>query len=234
MMRKLAYIAATGLIGSAVFLVVGFGLADQNQSVMSLWASTNSTCGPTNSTKTQTTLPFTATDNLTITVPATVQYVVGDTAEAIVSGNQALLEHVEFKDGKLQLDCDPGWMTSPLDITISSPAITTWTLLGSQQLTLPDLNQPRLTLNMRGSGSVTASGKADRVDLEISGSGSAKLKELTAQTAAIDIRGSGDAQITAKTDADVSISGSGNVALYGNPILRHQEIRGSGRIQQVR
>jgi len=106
-------------------------------------------------------------------------------------------------------------------------------LLGSGDLTLSQINQPQLRLSIRGSGSVAATGAADTVGLNISGSGAARLKDLAAKSVQIDIRGSGDAQLSAQADADISISGSGNVELFGRPILRRSEIRGSGRIVQV-
>jgi carbon monoxide dehydrogenase subunit G len=84
-------------------------------------------------------------------------------------------------------------------------------LLGSGDLTLSQINKPQLRLSIRGSGSLAATGAADTVDLDISGSGAARLKGLTAKSAQITIRGNGDAQMTAQTDADVSIFGSGNV-----------------------
>ncbi len=40
-------------------------------------------------------------------------------------------------------------------------------------------------------------------------------------------------QMTAQTDADVSISGSGNVELWGHPTLRRSAVRGSGRVMQM-
>ncbi|MCM2292821.1 DUF2807 domain-containing protein [Allorhizobium sp. BGMRC 0089] len=233
MTRKLTFIAASGLIISAVFLTVGFGLADQNQPSSLLWGSLKSTCQPINSGKTQIILPFTATDKLTIALPASIRYAVGDTAQVAVSGNPALIDHVQIEGSELKLDCHPGWVSSSLNITVTAPPITRWTLLGSEKLALPQLEQPHLVLNIRGSGSVTASGHVHDVDLDVSGSGTARLKDLTAQTAQVDIRGSGDVYITAKKDADVSISGSGDVKLFGNPVLRRSEIRGSGHIQQM-
>jgi carbon monoxide dehydrogenase subunit G len=106
-------------------------------------------------------------------------------------------------------------------------------LLGSADLSLAQINQPQLHVSIRGSGSIAATGIADALGLEISGSGKAELKSLTAQSAQVEIRGSGDAQITAEGDADVSISGSGNVELFGHPKLRRSEVRGSGTIVQV-
>ncbi len=71
------------------------------------------------------------------------------------------------------------------------------------------------------------------MDLKISGSGNARLKNLIAQSARIEIRGSGDAEVTAQADADVSISGSGDVDLYGHPTMKRSQVRGSGSITNV-
>jgi hypothetical protein len=176
-------------------------------------------------------LPFSAGDSLTIDLPASVHYQPGDKAEAVVSG--ALLDHVRFDGGRLSLDCEPGWFASRPDISLSGPAIVDWKVLGSGDLTLSQINQPELRLSIRGSGSVTATGTAQTVGLDISGSGEGRLRNLIAQSARIEIRGSGDAQITAQADADVSISGSGDVELYGHPTMRRSQVRGSGSIVQV-
>ncbi|AYG59843.1 GIN domain-containing protein [Rhizobium jaguaris] len=234
MTGKLAFVATTGLIGAVVFLALGIGLSRQDwANARHLWGAMPSTCGSTASTRQQVTLPFAAGDSLAIDLPASVHYQPGDKAETIVSGDPALLDHVRMDGGKLSLDCDPGWLESRLDVSLSGPAITEWKLLGSGDLTLSEINQPRLRLSIRGSGSVAATGATETVGLNISGSGAARLKNLTAKSAQIEVRGSGDVQLTAQSDADVSISGSGNVELFGRPILRRSEIKGSGHIEQV-
>ncbi|KAA6488036.1 DUF2807 domain-containing protein [Agrobacterium rhizogenes] len=234
MTGKLAFIATAGLIGAVVFLALGIGLSGPDWAeARHLWGTMPSTCGSAASTSQQVILPFTAVDRLVINLPASVRYQPGDKAEAIISGDPALLDHVRMEGGKLSLDCDPGWIESRLDVSLSGPAIADWKLLGSGNLTLSQINQPLLRLSIRGSGSVAATGAADTVDLDISGSGAARLKNLTAKSTEIKVRGSGDVQLAAQADADVSISGSGNVELFGRPILRRSEIRGSGRIRQV-
>lgn len=234
MIGKLAFVATAGSISAIVFLALGIGLSGRDWAdARHLWGAMPSTCGSAVSTRQQVTLPFTATDNLVIDLPASVRYQPGDKAEAVVSGDPALIDHVRMEGGRLGLDCDPGWLDARLDVSLSGPAISNWKLLGSGDLTLSQINQPQLWLIIRGSGSIAATGTADTVGLNISGSGAARLKDLTAKSAQIDIRGSGDAQVTAQADADVSISGSGNVELFGRPILRRSEIRGSGRIEQM-
>jgi hypothetical protein len=231
--RRLLLVAITGVSGAILFLILGIGLAERNPgSLKSLWGAMTSTCGPSTSSRRQITLPFTAIDGLAISLPATVRYQPGGEAQAIVSGDQRLLEHVRLEDGRLDLDCDPGWPAPRIEVSVSGPPITEWKLLDDVDLSLANIDQPELRFVIRGSSNITAAGTAESVGVEISGSGAANLKELTSKSAKIEIRGSGDAQITAKATADISISGSGNVELFGNPILRRSEIRGSGRIQQ--
>ena len=233
MTGKLAFVATVGLAGAAVFLAVGIGLSGPDWVYAGgSWIGGESTCGRSTSTTKQVTLPFSAGDSFTIAVPASVRYQPGDKAQAIVSGDSALVDHVRMQGSELSLDCEPGWFNNRVDVTLSGPAMTNWKILGSGDLALGEVNQPALNLDIRGSGSVTASGTARTIDLRISGSGSGRVKSLVAQSAKVDIRGSGDAEITAQADADVFISGSGDVDIYGHPTMKRSEVHGSGSISQ--
>lgn len=234
MTGKLAFVATTGLIGAVVFLTLGIGLSGRDWSDgRQLWGAMPSTCGSGVSTGQQVILPFVASDDLTIDLPASVRYQPGDKAEAVVSGDPALLDHVRMEGGKLSLDCDPGWSAPRLGVALNGPAITHWKLRGNVDLSLAQIDQRELQLNIRGSSRVTATGTTDAVGLNISGSGDAELKSLIAQSAQIEIRGNGKVQVTAQSDADVSISGNGFIELFGHPKLRRSEIRGNGRVVQV-
>jgi hypothetical protein len=234
MSGKLAFVATTGLIGAVVLLTVGIGFSGRDWAdARQLWGAMPSTCGSAASTRQQVTLPFTAADSLIIDLPASVRYQPGDRAEAVVSGAPALLDHVRMEDGRLSLDCDPGWSTPRLEVALTGPAITHWELRGNVDLSMAQIDQRELQLNIRGSSSVAASGATETVGLNISGSGDAELKSLTSQSAQIEIRGNGKVQVTAQADADVSISGNGFIELFGHPKLRRSEIRGNGRIVQM-
>ena len=234
MSGKLAFAATAGLAGAAVFLAVGIGLAGPDWiNAGGSWIGGQSTCGASTSTRKEVTLPFDANDSFTLALPASVRYRPGDKAQAVVNGEAVLIDHLRMEGSQLSLDCEPGWFPSRLNVTLSGPAITDWKVVGSGDLALEEINQPRLKLNIRGSGSVTASGTAETLALEISGSGDGRLRNLIAQSAQIEIRGSGDAEVTAQADADVSISGSGDVDLYGHPIMKRSQVKGSGSITNV-
>ena len=233
MSGKLAFAATAGLAGAAVFLAMGIGLSGPNWVYAGgSWIGGQSTCGKSTGTTKEVTLPFSPGDSFTIAVPSSVRYQPGDKAQAVVSGDSVLVDHVRLAGSKLSLDCDPGWFDNRVDVVVSGPAITDWKISGSGDLALDQINQPALRLDIRGSGSVSAAGTAQTIDLRVSGSGSGHLKDLITQSAKVDIRGSGNAEITAQTDADVMISGSGDVDLYGHPTMKRSEVRGSGSISQ--
>ena len=223
---KLATIATTGLICAFVFLALGIGLSGPDwANAGHWWGGTQSSCGSAASVGQQIILPFSSNGSLTIDIPASVHYQPGGKAEAVVSGDPALLNHVRLEGGRLSMDCNPGWSNSKFDVSLSGPLVTDWRVRRSGDLALSQLDQSDLRLRISGSGSVTATGSARSVDLDVSGSGT--------QSAKIRIQGSGDAEVAAAADADVSISGSGNIELYGHPVLRRSEIRGSGRLVEV-
>ena len=231
---KLATGATTGLICAFVFLALGIGLSGPDwASAGHWWDGMRSGCGSAASGRQQITLPFSSNGSLAIDIPAFVQYQPGGKAEAVISGDPALLDHVRLEGGRLRLDCNPGWSSSKFEVSLSGPLVTDWKVHGSGDLALSELDQAELRLNISGSGSANATGSARTVDLDVSGSGAARLKDLAAQSVKIRIRGSGDAQVASAQDADISISGSGNIELYGHPVLRRSEIRGSGRLVQV-
>ena len=231
MTRTLIFIAVTGIFCAFVFLAPGVVLSSR------YWADAatvpRSICGSTSSNRTHVTLPFTPGDSLAITLPGSVRYRPGDKAEAVVTGDAALLDHVHIENDTLSLDCELAGRSPELEIDLTGPAITDWKLLGSANLTLTDISQRQLQLNIKGSGNVMATGAVEAVGLKISGSGKAQLKSLLAKTAVIEIRGSGGTQLTAETNAEVSISGSGDVELFGHPNLSRSEVRGSGKIVEV-
>jgi putative autotransporter adhesin-like protein len=110
---------------------------------------------------------------------------------------------------------------------------TSVTINGSADLKLSDTKQDVLRIVMHGSGGVTASGTAQEVSLESAGSGRADLGQLIVDRASVQVHGSGNVDLAARQDADISISGSAVVRLHG-PVARiNSHVSGSGEIKQV-
>ena len=86
---------------------------------------------------------------------------------------------------------------------------------GSGNLQLASVNGGAVSLEIAGSGKISAAGKARSTSIEIAGSGDVDASALAASTADVSIAGSGNVRANASDTADVSIAGSGNVNISG-------------------
>ena len=111
---------------------------------------------------------------------------------------------------------------------------TSASIHGSADLKLPDTRQGLLRIVMSGSGVVTASGAAQEVSLDASGSGRADLGRLVADRTSARIHGSTDVDLAPRQDADISASGSAVVKLHGAAAAKiNSHLSGSAQIRQV-
>jgi hypothetical protein len=97
-------------------------------------------------------------------------------------------------------------------------------------LDLNGLSQSEIDLNIFGSGSISAAGRAMRTSIDIKGSGDARLNRLTTEDAAISIHGSGDVDLAPEGEVQVQIYGSGDVRLARKPRNLRTRIHGTGRV----
>ena len=98
---------------------------------------------------------------------------------------------------------------------------------------MENLQQPELAFRIAGSGAVRAQGVVDRLSITISGSGDAQLGDVATKELSVRISGSGVVTASPKDEADVTISGSGNLKLLSKPARLSSHISGSGRVIQL-
>lgn len=181
------------------------------------------------------TIEWSGGEALTFDMRARVIYAQSDTASVTVTGPAAVTERVRFEDGRFWLETEEaefGTRSRPR-ITVTGPAVSRFTLNGSQALEIRDYDQPALDVVVAGSGDVEGYGQAERLSVRVSGSGDVDLKNLPVTDAVIEIRGSGDVEAAPSGVADVTIRGSGDVALTTRPAQLNSRITGSGRVRQA-
>ena len=190
------------------------------------------------------TLAWTGGDALTLSLAGKVDYVQGAEAGVTITGPKAVVDRVRLENGELSLTDGAevvvmgwnahgptGWAHSErLHITVTAPSVTRFDVRGSPDLTIVGYDQPRLAVDVSGSGSVKATGRTDALTVDVNGSGEAELGGLAARTATVDVSGSGEADINATDQVDVDISGSGDVNLTQRPARLNQQISGSGEV----
>ena len=178
-------------------------------------------------------LTWQGNDTVDIALPATVRYRGGEGSDVVVRGSPDVIAHVELRHGRLILDCHQWGRSRDIEITLPGRAFRHIGLAGSGKLVMDNVNQPELTLNISGSGTVRAQGAVDHATINVAGSGDARLADLAMKELTAKISGSGNVEAAPKDAADIKISGSGNVRLLSRPGRLSSHVSGSGRITQA-
>lgn len=84
---------------------------------------------------------------------------------------------------------------------------------GSGNLSIAALNVPDARLTIAGSGDIDASGRVERLTVNLAGSGNVSAGGVKATSATVSLAGSGDVRATVAGPAQVSLVGSGDVDL---------------------
>lgn len=109
-----------------------------------------------------------------------------------------------------------------------APAIK---IKGSGDVTLLELRQEGLELEIEGSGDITANGQVGLLTVEIAGSGDVDASELIADQGRLSIAGSGDIEAYIRIAVLARVAGSGDIVVRGNPPQREHSVAGSGKIK---
>ncbi len=169
-------------------------------------------------------------DEIRLDVSGVLRYRAGAGDSVEVRGPVYLLGHLEFDGENIHYDCSPRGRAQRIEIELASDNIRKFSIRGSGDMVLEDLNEERVEISIAGSGSVIATGEVGRLSLSIAGSGDADLGGLTVRDMEIAIAGSGDAIVSPLGSLEVSIAGSGDIEMLTNPADLDTSIMGSGRV----
>jgi hypothetical protein len=89
------------------------------------------------------------------------------------------------------------------------------------------------SLGISGSANADLSGTAEKSDFHISGSGNIKSYDFSTEYCTASISGSGDVRVTVTKELSAHISGSGNVFIKGDGLIRDYSASGSGKFKRV-
>ena len=105
-------------------------------------------------------------------------------------------------------------------------------IAGSGNITARDITVNTLKVDVSGSADFSATGKAENMIADVSGSGDIKTTDFETEKADISISGSGSAKVWVTRHLKADIRGSGSVRYKGNPAIEIKS-SGSGRISSL-
>lgn len=174
-------------------------------------------------------------ERMSIAGGATVAWQPGEKASVTVTVDENLLPHLvrESTNGRLDIHFDRNVETqTPMKVIVTTPKLTEVTLVGGGLMAIDNLEQESLRIELVGGGGFNATGRCDRLDVAVVGSGTVGTEKLIAQDVQIQITGSGTVDVHADKTCDVTIIGSGEVSVAG-AAEPTQEIVGSGTVRRV-
>jgi hypothetical protein len=124
-------------------------------------------------------------------------------------------------NGAADLDIDT-LKTSSLELVIN----------GAGQINIGQLTADNLAVKLSGTGTIAVSGQVPAQSIIIEGAGNYQAGDLETNVTDIEISGLGNGTVWATTTLDVTISGGGSLAYYGNPEVT-KDISGLSRINNL-
>jgi hypothetical protein len=174
-------------------------------------------------------------DSIRLDGAADVDVAIADHTEVVVTADDNLLNTIETSsDGKTLVIREREQVKTQrgVHVTLKTPSLHNVSVNGVGNISITDLKEPSLTLNLTGTGSFAAKGEVEKLNLTLSGVGQANLQELAAQNATIDLSGSADANVNSADTLDINIAGAGNVSYKGSPKVT-QHVIGAGSVSRV-
>lgn len=159
---------------------------------------------------------------------------VGGTQSVVVRADDNLLGRVTTKvrSGRLVIANTRGSFSTktPMSVEVTVPKLEALTLSGSGNIVVDGVAAESFRATLPGSGTLTGSGSATRLDVIVGGSGTVRFADLVAKHARAVVSGSGSIFVTATESLDASVSGSGAILYAGNPQSVTKSVTGSGAI----
>jgi Putative auto-transporter adhesin, head GIN domain len=183
-------------------------------------------------TQTRDVAGFTRIDNR---ASVDVRVLVGAPRRVRVHAGEKVIDDVraEVHDGTLRLSFDHhGLGSGEVRVDVSVPTLEAIEASGSGDIEAHGIDGDVFELRSDGSADIALQGTANRLTVDLDGSGDADLADLTARQADVLVGGSGDADLRADDGLDVTIDGSGDVRYHGHPALT-QRVDGSGELSHV-
>ena len=160
----------------------------------------------------------------------------GPSRSVEITGDDNLVKLVEttVEDGTLTLTSEKNLHAKKgLKVTITTPHLTSFSLKGAGDVSIDGVNEKDFTVDLKGAGDLTASGKADNLNVTLKGAGDVKMYDLHADNVTATLNGAGDLNVWASKYLSAKMSGAGDLSYKGHPAKVDKDKTGVGDISEA-
>ena len=158
----------------------------------------------------------------------------GGEQSVVVHADDNLLDRVTTRvsNGTLVIGNEAGGFTTrnPIRVDVVVPSVNELTLSGSGTIDAAGIDVDELTVALSGSGAVSASGRAQRIDVELNGSGDVQLHDLVARDVRATMSGTGRIAVHATDSLEAAVPGTGSIVCTGSPSQVRKSVTGVGSV----
>jgi Putative auto-transporter adhesin, head GIN domain len=162
-----------------------------------------------------------------------VSVAVGPAQSVAVRADDNLLDHVTtvVRNGRLTVG-DQGSFTAStsMAVNITVPSLDGVALTGTGSVAVYGVRADDFAVEMKGTGSIVATGAVRRVNATLAGDGELQLQDLVARDAIATALGTGRIDVHTTRSLAASITGTGTIVYYGHPTKVTESITGTGMI----
>ena len=189
------------------------------------------------------TYDVTAFNEISTSLPATVNFTIADSYSCTVSVDENLFDYLDIKVkdnelllGKQKEDKNTHLKATKFVIEVTAPSLEIINLAGSGTFNANSpLEAEKFEANIAGSGDIVFHNTVttQKVELNVAGSGDLVYNELIADKLDCNIAGSGDIKVSngAMKEVEASVAGSGDIVLTCDIENLDANIAGSGDIK---
>ena len=153
----------------------------------------------------------------------------------IVTADDNVLEHltVSATGGTLSVQAREFSIAkkTPVNVFWGGRPPSRVSITGAGSISLTDFNAEKLAARIVGSGTVVVAGQSQRVNVQISGSGTFDGDDLKIAELDLLVTGSGTVSAYVTESAEGSVLGTGSIKIKGKPKLRAIEIVGAASVR---
>lgn len=184
----------------------------------------------------------TAFNEISTSLPATVNFTIADNYSCTVSVDENLFDYLDIKlkdnellMGKRKEDKNTSLRATKFFIEVTAPSLENINLAGSGTFNVHSpLEAEEMEVNVAGSGDIFFNKMitVKKIEMNVAGSGNVECNALVADKLDGNVAGSGDMKIVSGTvgEATASVAGSGDFNLYCDIENLEANIAGSGDI----
>jgi len=178
-------------------------------------------------------LAWDGSDKVELVVYSDASYAPGSDDRLHASGDPQVLAHLRIRNGKIDLDCK-GWRDRDMiKLTLPGREFRKFAIAGRSDLRLDRMNQDSARIEIAGTGTITANGRIDDLDIKLAGIGHADFGKVATRSARVMMAGVASADIAPSESANIKIAGPSTVNLYSNPKELDTQIAGPGRLHKL-